>query len=341
LPRVPRLADPLDVSKARRQISFLGREERKKMKRCAIGKMLWFAAISLLVADSPVCLAKTAPPARPVDVRLTGVTLIKSKAISPIAGAATLPTAGTDLAVIIRSTDGRSIRSIEDVRIVRATDDTGAAIPVTDTVVRSIARTAGGETVVETVRRWVKVEGKSSAERKSKAAARSASATQPQQLTVGALEQTGGTTASATIHLGLPSGNAKALARVEGSMTAEIGKKRVLTFKNIASQVHKSLQLGPQSDIALEVAEYQNGKVRLVTSGKTDRLGEFEFHDQRGKRLWPFSTTLSTSVKNGVGQQVMEFDLGNVTGAVNLIVAVFDSVEQVEIPFAFENVPLP
>jgi len=308
------------------------------MRRCVIGKALWFAAILFLVAESRVCSAEKAPTARPVEIQLTGVTLIKTKALDPTVGAATLPTAGADLAVIVRSTDGRSIRSLENVKIVRAVDDTGAAIPVTSAVVRSIAGSAGGETVVETVRRWVKVEGKSSAERKSKAAA---GAPQPQQLTVGALEQTGGTTASATIHLGLPAAGAKALARIEGSMTAEIGKKSVLAFRNIASQARKSLPLGPQGGVALEVAECQNGKVRLVTSGKTGRLGEFEFLDQAGKRLWPFSIAQSTTVRNGVGQQTVEYDLGNVTGPIDLIVAVFDSVEELEVPFAFENVALP
>jgi len=298
--------------------------------------------IGLLVLLGLAAWAAAAPTTGPIEISLQAISLIKVKALGPPTTASRLPTSGIDLTLLLRTTDGRHIRSIGDVRIARAADDTGAAVPVAESVTRVLGGPArGGEMVVETVRATRKVEESVVRPKIPHVVQiRSEAVSAPAALaTIPSKECS--TTASITVHLGLASPNARALRRIEGKIALQLGEARAFTFKDIARLAGKPLDLGPQKNVALEIAQFAHGKVSLAGSGDPSRLGDPTFYDARGKPLSLASSSQSVSVVNGSGTKKMEYEFREAAGPIDMKVTVFGALESLDASFAFDNVELP
>ncbi|MCX8035734.1 MAG: hypothetical protein N3D11_01520 [Candidatus Sumerlaeia bacterium] len=303
------------------------------MKTTVIGVMT--------VALSAMLLTVNAQP--PVQVSLSGVSVIRAKAsTAPQAETAELQTPGVDLALMIRVTDGRRIRSVGEIEIIRALDDTGASVPVLTSVKRTSRKSvAGGATVTESVSRSIKVQTTVSASAPAGVTALRPGKGREIRVAVAIPEQTGGTTAAVTAHLGLPAPAAKMLRWVGGKIAVQIGEMKERRFPNIESLVGTALDLDAGPAVTLRVIRAAGGTVTLEASGDVQRLGDFDFFNAQGERLVPNSVSRRQEVTNGVGQLQTEFGFGNPTGPLEMRVAVFGAVETVEAPFVFENVELP
>ncbi len=296
---------------------------------------------SMIIAISALFFAADAQP--PVQVALSGVSVIRAKAAAvPQPEVTELQTPGVDLALVVRVTDGRRIRSVGEIEILRALDDTGASVPVLTSVTRTTRKAVSeGATVTESVSRSIKVQTTASAAASVGVTALRPAKGREVRVAVAIPEQTGGTTAAVTAHLGLPAPGAKMLRRVEGKIAVQIGEMKERRFPDIEALVGTALDLGDGQAVTLKVIRAAGGMVTLEASGDVRRLGDFDFFNPQGERLVPNSVSRRQEVTNGVGQLQVEFGFGNPTGPLEMRAAVFGAVETVAVPFVFENVELP
>ncbi len=295
----------------------------------------------LTVALCALLPAADAQP--PVQVTLSGVSVIRAK---PAAAAqpevVELQTPGVDLALLLRVTDGRRIRSVGEIEIIRALDDTGASVPALTAVTRTARKSvSGGATVTESVSRSIKVQTTASAAAPVGVTALRPAKGKDIRVAVAIPEQTGGTTASVTAYLGLPAPGAKMLRWVEGKIAVQVGDMKELRFPNIETLAGTTLDLGDVRTVTLKVIRAAGGMVTLEASGDVQRLGEFDFFNAQGEQLVPNSVSRRQEVINGAGQLQVEFGFGNPSGPLEMRAAVFGAVETVAAPFVFENVELP